>query len=60
MYREPNTDHKKNNTLNMFNYAVKINIDSKDYFTRIVIREDKDGNYYYDNESIAIEKTKGI
>ena len=56
MYREPNTDPKKENTLNMFNYAVKTNIDGTDYFTRIVIREDKGGNYYYDNDSINLKK----
>ena len=58
MYAEPNTDEKKSNTIDILNYAAKTNIDGKEYYTRIVIRRDKDGNFYYDNDSTSIEKAK--
>lgn len=58
MFEEPNSDPRKTNTLNVFNYAVKTRIDGNDYYTRIVIREDKDGNFYYDNDSTEVEKVK--
>lgn len=52
------TDEKKSNTVDILNYAAKTNIDGKEYYTRIVIRRDKDGNFYYDNDSTSIEKVK--
>jgi hypothetical protein len=58
MYREPNSDRKKTTTLNMMNYANKITIDGVDYFIRIVINEDVNGNFYYDNDSVEFEKVK--
>lgn len=58
MFEEKNTDPKKSNTLNVLNYAVKTKIDGKEYYTRIVIREDRDGNFYYDNDSTEVEKIK--
>lgn len=58
MYKEPNSDPKKEQTLNMLNYAAKVEINGEEYYTRIVIREDVNGNYYYDNDSTSIEKVK--
>ena len=58
MYKEPNTDEKKTNTLNILNYAGKTRINGTEYYTRIVIREYKDGNFYYDNDSTEVEKLK--
>ena len=60
MFEEKNTDPQKTNTLNIFNYAVKTKIDGKEYYTRIVIREDKDGNFYYDNDSTEVQKVKAV
>lgn len=58
MYKEPNTDEKKTNTLNILNYAGKTRINGTEYYTRIVIREDKNGNFYYDNDCTEVEKAK--
>lgn len=58
MYKEPNTDEKKTNTLNILNYAGKTRINGTEYYTRIVIREDKNGNFYYDNDCTEVEKVK--
>lgn len=58
MYEERNTDPKKAQTLNMLYYAVKTKISNSEYFTRLVIREDVNGNYYYDNDSTSIEKVR--
>ena len=58
MYKEPNTDEKKTNTKDFLYYAAKTRIDGVEYYTRIVIRVDKDGNYYYDNDSTSVEKVK--
>ena len=58
MYSEPNSDPKKTSTINMLNYAAKTMIDGEEYYTRLVIREDKDGNFYYDNDSTSVEKVK--
>ena len=60
MFVEPNTDEDKNNTLNFLNYAAKTKINGSDYYVRILIREDRDGNFYYDNENISVEKIKGV
>jgi len=58
MFEEKNTDSKKEQTLNMLYYAVKTKISNSEYFTRLVIREDVNGNYYYDNDSTSIEKVR--
>ena len=58
MYEDKNTDPKKQQTLSLLYYAVKTSINGADYFTRLVIREDVNGNFYYDNDSTSVEKTK--
>lgn len=58
MFPEKNTDPKKQDTINFLNYGVKTKIDGEDYFTRLVIREDKKGNFFYDNDSTEVKKIK--
>jgi len=55
LWSESNMKNEDKNIIAYHNYSSKVRINGKDEFIRIIIRENNNGDYFYDNEFVESE-----